>query len=261
MAMADALLPDFTTWLLAMMRVVAMLAFAPAFSAQTVPVTVRLYLAVAIGAVMGAQISPAPPPQFATVGLYMLAILRELAFGAIIGFGVGLLFETVRFAGDVLDVQVGLAQATALDPTTQNQAAIISRAYYFVALVLFLQLDGHHWLLAGLHRSFELIPLGEPVYQAKVTELLVGLVGAIFTVGLRLGAPVMAAVFLTDLAFGFIARVVPQMNVFLVGIPAKLMVGLGVLSISAPLLVYTVAQLLGDMRGHMSALVRLMGGG
>ncbi|NLJ35980.1 MAG: flagellar biosynthetic protein FliR [candidate division WS1 bacterium] len=198
--MADALLPDFTTWLLAMVRVVAMLAFAPAFSAQTVPVTVRLYLAVAIGAVMGAQILPAPPPQFATVGLYMPAILRELAFGAIIGFGVGLLFEAVRFAGDVLDVQVGLAQATALDPTTQNQAAIISRASYFVALVLFLQLDGHHWLLAGLHRSFELIPLG---------------------------APVMAAVFLTDLAFGFIARVVPQMNVFLVGIPAKLMVGLG----------------------------------
>ena len=76
--------------------------------AQTVPVTVRLYLAVAIGAVMGAQISHAPPLQFATVGLYMLAILRELAFGAIIGFGVGLLFETVRFAGDVLDVQVGL---------------------------------------------------------------------------------------------------------------------------------------------------------
>lgn len=259
--MADTLLPDFTTWLLAMVRVVGILVFAPAFSAQSVPMPVRLYLAVAVGAVMATQLSHSEPMQLATVGLYILAILRELAFGAVIGFGVGLLFEAVRFAGDALDVQVGLAQATALDPTTQDHATIISRAYYFVALVLFLQLDGHHWLLAGLHRSFELIPLGGPVYHHGVTELLVKLVGAIFTVGLRLAAPVMAAVFLTDLAFGFIARVVPQMNVFLVGIPAKLMVGLGVLSVSAPLLVYTVAQLLVDMRGHVGVFVRLMGGG
>ena len=89
---------------------------------------------------------------------------------------------------------------------------------------------------------------------------MINLVGSIFSVGLRLAAPVMAAVFLTDLAFGFIARVVPQMNVFLVGIPAKLLVGLAVLSVSAPLLLYTVSQLVTDLKDYVGLFVRLMAG-
>jgi len=239
---------------------VGIVTFAPAFSARAVPAAVRIYLALALGAVMGAQISAGRTIAFGGLGAYVMAIFAELAFGAVIGFGLSLLFEAVRFAGEALDVQVGLSQATALDPATENQTAIISRAYYFTALVIFLQLDGHHWLLAGLSRSFELIPIGAATYHAGVVKLMINLVGSIFSVGLRLAAPVMAAVFLTDLAFGFIARVVPQMNVFLVGIPAKLLVGLAVLSVSAPLLLYTVAQLVTDLKDYVGVFVRLMAG-
>jgi len=247
-------------WLLAAVRIVGIVAFAPAFSARAVPTAVRLYLALALGAVLGAQVSAGRVLPCLNLGSYVVAICAELAFGAVIGFGLSLLFEAVRFAGEALDVQVGLSQATALDPATENQTAIISRAYYFMALVLFLQLDGHHWLLAGLSRSFELIPIGAPAYQAGVAKLMISLVGSIFSVGLRLAAPVMAAVFLTDLAFGFIARVVPQMNVFLVGIPAKLLVGLAVLSLSAPLLLYTAAQLVTDLQDYIGVFVRVLAG-
>jgi len=239
---------------------VGIVTFAPAFSARAVPATVRIYLALALAAVMGAQISAGQVVHCSGPGSYVMAIFAELAFGAVIGFGLSLLFEAVRFAGEALDMQIGLSQATALDPATENQTAIISRTYYFMALVIFLQLDGHHWLLAGLNRSFELIPIGAATYQAGVAKLMINLVGSIFSVGLRLAAPVMAAIFLTDLAFGFIARVVPQMNVFLVGIPAKLLVGLAVLSVSAPLLLYTVIQLVSDLKHYVGLFVRLMAG-
>ncbi len=259
--MSDALFPYIYVWLLAAVRIVGIVAFAPAFSARAVPAAARIYLALALGAVLGAQVSSGSAIEFPDLGTYVMAVFAELGFGAIIGFGLSLLFEAVRFAGETLDVQIGLAQATALDPATDNQTAVISRGYYFVALVIFLQLDGHHWLLAGLGRSFELIPIGAPAYHPGLMKLMVSLVGSIFTVGLRLAAPGLAAVFLTDLAFGFVARVVPQMNVFLVGIPAKLLVGLGVLSVSAPLLLYTASQLVTDLKGHVELFVRLMAGG
>ncbi|MFO7945966.1 MAG: flagellar biosynthetic protein FliR [Armatimonadota bacterium] len=98
-----------------------------------------------------------------------------------------------------------------------------------------------------------------PGQQRALSKVFVDLVASIFSVGLRLAAPVMAAVFLTDLGFGFIARVVPQMNVFLVGIPAKMLVGLVVLSFSAPLLVYTVGRLIVDLKETMYLMIQLMG--
>ena len=254
----DAIFPYIYVWLLAAVRIVGIVTLAPAFSARAVPVSVRVYFALALGAVMGAHVSAARTLEFSGLGAYVIAIFAELALGAVIGFGISLIFEAVRFAGEALDIQVGLAQATALDPATSNETAVISRAYYFVALVIFLQLDGHHWVLAGLGRSFDIVPIGAATFSHGLAHLILELVGGIFSVGLRLAAPVMAAVFLTDLAFGFIARVVPQMNVFLVGIPAKLLVGLAVLSVSAPLLLYTVSLLVTDLKDYMILFIRLL---
>jgi len=208
---------------------------------------------------MGAPISAQARVEFQSLGQYVSAIFIELAFGALVGFGISLLLEGMRFAGNILDVHIGISTATALDPATNNQTAVISRAYYFMTLVIFLQLNGHHWLLAGLHRSFDIIPIGGPSYQAGLGKLIIDLVASIFSVGLRLAAPVMAAVFLADLSFGFIARVVPQMNVFLVGIPAKLLIGLAVLAVSAPLLVFTVSGLIVELKDYVLLFIRLAG--
>lgn len=236
-----------------------MIGFAPGFSSHSIPVPVRVCLALGIGAVMGAGVAGQADIRVNTLEAYLIAIAAELGVGISIGFGLSLLFEAIRFAGQALDVHIGFAQATMLDPATGDQTAIVARMYYFTALVLFIQLNGHHWLLAGLQRSFDIIPLAGLTYDGALSEVFVDLVASIFEVGLRLAAPVMAAVFLTDLGFGFIARVVPQMNVFLVGIPAKMLVGLVVLSFSAPLLVYTVGRLIVDLKETMYLMIQLMG--
>lgn len=256
----DALLAYVLVLLLSAARAVGIVAFAPGFSASGVPPTVRVILAISIGLATGAHLGAGQAGQPFEVDVYIVAVCAELAFGLVIGYGVSLLFEAVRFAGDVLDIQVGISQATSLDPTGDVQTSVISRTYHFFAIIVFLQLNGHHWLLAGLARSYEFVPVGAPVFRMDIVRLFVELVGSIFTVGLHIGAPALAAVFLTDLCFGFIARVVPQMNVFLVGIPAKLLVGLAVLSFSAPLMFYTVGELLTNMKEYISMFVRFMSG-
>ncbi len=262
--MGYGVFPDVAAWLLSAVRIAGMVAFAPPFSSRSIPTNVRVYLAVGLGGVVGAYVSgrgqSGAVPGIATPGIYIGAVVTELAIGAVIGYGVSLLFEAVRFAGDMIDVQMGLGQSTALDPTSNIQATVVSRAYYFVAVIIFLQMNGHHWLIAGLNRSYELIPLGGAGYSRELSELIIDLVGSIFTIGLRVAAPVIASVFLTDIGFGLIARVVPQMNVFLVGIPAKLLVGLGVLGVSAPLLFYTLSQLISDMKVYVGLFVRVLSG-
>lgn len=250
--------PDTAVWLLAGVRIAGMIAFAPGLSARMIPARTRVCLALGIGAVMGASIAGSSGLQITTIEAYIIAILAELGVGITIGFGMSLLFEAIRFAGQALDVHIGFAQATQLDPASGVQTAIVARMYYFTAIVLFIQLNGHHWLLAGLQRSFDLIPLAGLTFGPGLTELFVDLVGSIFSVGLRLAAPVMAAVFLTDLAFGFMARVVPQMNVLLVGIPAKMLTGLAVLAVSAPLLVYTVSRLITDLKESLYQVLQVM---
>lgn len=256
----DALLAYVLVLLLSAARTVGIVAFAPGFSASGIPPTIRMTMAIAIGLATGSHLSGGRAVDVTDLGLYMITICAELAFGLVIGYGVSLLFEAVRFAGDVLDIQVGISQATSLDPSSDVQTSVISRSYHFFAIIVFLQLNGHHWLLAGLARSFEIVPIGAPVFNADIVQLFVELVGSIFAVGLHIASPVVGAVFLTDLCFGFIARVVPQMNVFLVGIPAKLLVGLAVLSFSAPLMFYTVAELLDGMKEYITMFVQFMSG-
>ena len=257
---SDALLAYVLVLLLSAARAVGIVAFAPGFSASGIPPSVRVVMAMAIGLATGSHLAGGRASDVFEVDIYIVMICTELAFGLIIGYGVSLLFEAVRFAGETLDVQVGISQATSLDPTSGVQTAVISRCYHFFAIIIFLQLNGHHWLLAGLARSFEIVPIGAPVFRPEIVRLIVDLTGSIFAVGLHVAAPVIGAVFLTDLCFGFIARVVPQMNVFLVGIPAKLLVGLAVLSLSAPLLFYSVGELLGSMKDYITMFVRLMAG-
>ena len=215
-------------------------------------------MAIAVGLATGSHLSGGRAVDVTDLGLYMITICAELAFGLIIGMACRY-SEAVRFAGDA--EHPGRHQPGNVSGSKQRCPDIghLTELPLF-AIIVFLQLNGHHWLLAGLARSFEIVPIGAPVFNADIVQLFVELFGSIFAVGLHIASPVIGAVFLTDLCFGFIARVVPQMNVFLVGIPAKLLVGLAVLSFSAPLMFYTVAELLDGMKEYHTLFVQFMSG-
>lgn len=218
---------------LVLARVSPLFVLAPMFSSRMVPPRVRTIVAVGIAiglyplALAGQQI---PTEAGAIVGL----IVKELLVGLAFATTIAILFAAIETAGGILDFMVGFAFGGALDPITGNQAAVLSRLYSLVALAVFVVINGDAWLLQGLSRTFDLVPLTASPDFASISEGVVAVFTTIFTSAIEVAAPVIIAVVLTDVAFGVVSRVVPQLNVFAVGFPVKVLVGMLVVAASLP---------------------------
>ncbi len=237
-------------------RAVGVLAFMPGMNAQSVPPHLRLLLAGGIALLVGSSVSaPANLPPDASA--YMLVLLSELGLGLLVGWAVSVFLESVRWSGEVLDMQIGLRMGSFLDPTTNQGSSILGQVYYLAALTILLAVDGHHWVLAALARSYERIPPGSAAFSGGTLDLTLGAASSALDLGVRVAAAGLVSLLLADVALALMARTVPNMNVFLVGMPAKLGMGLAVLAVSAPL----AAGALGSLVGQMCHVVNLLLGG
>ena len=228
-------LEQFHIFLLVLLRVGALLVVAPIFGH-------RLYLARAkVG--MALAISLVIFPSVSQVGLnvpegflpYALVLVREVIMGIVLGFSVLLLFMSIQFAGQLAGLQMGFGIVNVIDPQSQDQISIIGQFLNILAILLILCLDGHHIILNGLKASFDVVPLGGVVLKASIVEKMIVLTSSLFTIAIKISAPILISLFLVSVAMGVLARTVPQMNVFIVGFPVQLAVGIFVLVSSLPL--------------------------
>ena len=174
---------------------------------------------------------------------FIIMIINEVLIGLVIGFVMGILFAGVRMAGTLIGLDMGFAIVNVLDPQSGEQVSIISQFKYIVALLLFVSFDGHHFVLRILKLSYESSPItGDNFSPAVISEILT-MSGKIFIIGLKLAATALAALFLTSVVMGFLARMVPQMNIFIVGFPLKISVGFIMLIISMPFFLYMFEKL------------------
>lgn len=241
------------------LRVVGLVVLAPGLSFQQAPMGVRVFLAIALGALI------APTAGSGSESLdeplrFMLLCMAELLLGMALGFAAGAVLEALRFGGEVLDLQIGLRAGQLYDPTTGAHSGILSTAYYMIALLLFVTIDGHHWLVRGAAASFSIVPVGGAGISADPGTLVSDLGTTLLVTGLRVAAPIMAALLLADLALGLVARAVPQINVFLVGIPAKIALALVVAAASAPFLLMNTEQISRLMVRYLEMTLRAFGG-
>jgi flagellar biosynthetic protein FliR len=231
-------------FILVLARVSPLFAVAPLFSSKQVPPRVRTVVAVAIAigltplAMHGQQL---PNDVLALAAL----ILKELLVGLAFALSVSILFAAIESAGAIFDVLVGFSFGAIVDPLTGNQSAVLSQLYGLVALAVFLVIGGDGWLIRGLARTFELVPLTAAPKLASLTQGVVIVFSTIFTSSLEVGAPVLLAIVVTDVAFGVVSRVVPQLNVFGVGFPVKVVVALLVVAASLPFVVGWISDQLG----------------
>lgn len=255
-ALTHDLLSLLWTYLLPACRGLGAMLLLPGVSGLTVPPQVRLLLAAGVGATVASAVGPsrAVPQEEAAV---LLAALSELGLGLIIGWAACLFVETVRWSGEVLDMQLGLQVGRLFDPVTMQSGSLLGQMYYMTTLTFFLVIDGHHWVLWGLLRSFEALPIGCVTLRPALTAVMVDAAGSALDIAIRVAVPGLAALLLADVALALVARSVPQMNVFLVGMPAKIAIGLVVLAFSAPAAVKVLTELVERARD----LVWLIGGG
>lgn len=166
-----------------------------------------------------------------------LAVAAEIALGVFIGMLAQFLFVAVQFAGQVVGLQMGFGMASVFDPQTHAQVSITAQIYLYLAVMVFLLMDGHHWLLIALQRSFTAIPLGTFTVNGQVMNVLLTAASDLFWVALTIMAPVLGVLVLAEMAMGIVARIMPQMNIFVASFPVKIGLGLITMMLAFPLMV------------------------
>jgi len=192
--------------------------------------------------------------------VWTIEIIREIILGLILGYSVKLIFVGVEFAGQIIGFQMGLGIANVFEAQSQNQVSIISEFKSVIALMIFLSLNAHHYFLKGLRDSFTLVPLTDFLPHLPLIKRLIILVGNIFVISLKIGAPIIVTLLLTEIALGIIARVVPQMNVFIVALPLRIGVGLLIMAFSLPFFLYISRGLFSNLYKDIIILLCTMRG-
>ena len=220
---------------LVLARISPLFVLAPLFSSNLVPPRVRGIVAVAltIGLLPVVATRKISTDTIEFAGL----VGKELLVGLAFAFALGALFAALSVAGTFLDTSIGFSFGSIVDPLTGNQAAVLSQLYGLVAIAIFVAIGGDAWVIQGLGRTFELVPLTAAPDINSLVEGVTAVFTTISTSALEVAAPVMLAVVITDVAFGVVSRVVPQLNVFAVGFPIKVLVGLLVVGASLPFVV------------------------
>lgn len=253
---------ELTRFLLILARVSPLMMTAPIWGSPMVPAQVRTFIAVLVsGLLLPAVRGPLPAGLSGDVMPLTMAVAWELLVGFLIAYLAQLMFAAAQLAGQMIDIQMGFGMANVIDPMTSAQVTLIGQLQYLSALLVFLLLDGHHLLLRGLAETFAVAPLGRPLLSADPLKLVVAQGGAMmFNLAFRIAAPALTALFLANLAMGMVSRMLPQINIFLVGMPVN--VGVGLIALAASLTVFTAVWrgAIGDLTAQLAALKASLGG-
>ncbi|HEX6999675.1 MAG TPA: flagellar biosynthetic protein FliR [Gammaproteobacteria bacterium] len=236
-------------------RAGALLVAAPLYGARTVPVRVRLAFALVLAFLVAPSVTvPADAEPFALSGAWVTA--REALIGAALGFLVQMLFAALAMGGEIVALAMGLAFASVADPDHGASVPLVGEYFVVIATLLFLAFDGHLALVALLFDSFTLLPPATTPFGAGGLWQVAAFGSAMFEAAVLVALPAAAALLLTGLCMGVVARSAPQLNVFAVGFPVTLLLGLLLLGVGVPALAPQLETALADVLDQArSALV------
>lgn len=209
-------------------RVSGLMVFCPFLGSDAVPMPVKAALTLLVTILLH--------PLHGTAGLalgswqWTQVALGEAVIGILLGLVANFLFESALLAGQILGVQIGYALANVFNPDTQADTPVLSQFHQMAALLIFLQLDVHHWLLRALVRSFAYLPPGSATVTLAAASGLLHAAGGIFLAGVQIAAPSLAATLIADIALGFLGKASPQLPVLFIGLAVKNLLGLAVLT-------------------------------
>ena len=194
----------------------------------------------------------------ATILMFAFTVAKELFIGWLIGLVGYIVLTAVNTAGKIMDMQVGFAVVNMMDPTTQQQTGLIGTFLYNLTILYFVVTNGHHVILSALTESFRIIPLDSMVWNTSLPELITDLTSGIWLNGMKIAMPITFAILLTNVGMGILARTMPQMNIFVVGIPMHLMVGTTMLSMVLPFYFLFLDVMFNEIYGNISIALKAL---
>jgi flagellar biosynthetic protein FliR len=244
-------------FILVLARISPLLILAPLFSSQMLPARARGIVAVGLALGIAPIATHAGDGQQIPMEIWALGglLLKELLVGLAFSFSLAALFAAIQVAGSLLDTLIGFSFGALVDPITGTNGGVLNQLYALIGVMIFVVINGDAWVIEGLAKSYEAIPIADAPSMGSLVEGAQVAFTGIFGAAVQVCAPVMLAVLLSDVAFGLVSRVVPQLNVFAVGFPAKVTVGLVLVGASLPF----VAGWLGDeLQSSVSAALHTL---
>lgn len=241
------------TWLVAfvwpLVRILGLLMAAPVFGHRSVPARVKVGLGVFIALIVSPTLPPLPDVALGSwQGLFIL--VQQFLIGLAIGFTMRVVFAAVELAGEIIGLQMGLGFASFFDPQSAAQTLVLSRFFNLLAMLVFLAVNAHLLVLGLVAESFTTLPVSAAPLAAEGFRSVASFGSTIFVVGLQIALPLIAVLLMTNLALGILTRSAPQLNIFAIGFPITLGVGLIVLDFSMP---YFAPQMEGMIRQALQA--------
>jgi flagellar biosynthetic protein FliR len=234
---------EFWSCVLIFCRVAALFTTAPVFGNRSIPKQVKVGLAAVITLAMLPLVGPKVGAAPADLVSMIAQIAAETAVGLCLGFMVQLLLSAFQIAGYYIDTQMGFGIINILNPFTEQQTSAMGQFMYQLSMTLFLIGGGHLFLIGTVAGSYLTVPPGGAQFTGDMSAAFTAFVGQLFVVAVKIAAPAAAVLMVIDVAFAIIARTVPQMNVFIVGMPVKIIVGLLTMAIVLPVLAFVVGHI------------------
>jgi flagellar biosynthetic protein FliR len=251
-------LPQLQLFFLIFLRVISILMTAPFFDSKNIPLIFKAGLCFMISILLFPALRLNKIPLLIDVIPFGIGVIGEIILGITIGLSVKLIFAGVQLAGQLAGFQMGIAIANVMDPATSGQIPVLAQFNNLVAMLIFLSTNAHHWFLRTLIDSFKMVPPLSFHFNTSLFEQLMVFASRMFMIAVKIGAPIMASMMLASVALGLIARTVPQMNIFIVAMPIKIVLGLLCMGFALPFFASYLIQLFNQLGNTILFLLEII---
>lgn len=255
----DVIQGQVAAFLLVLTRTSGIFFVSPFFGSMNISVQIRaataFVMAILIFPVLLDEITIEAP---STVAMFTALVIQELFIGWLIGFVGYVILAAITMSGKIMDMQVGFTIAQVMDPTSNEQSPLIGSFLYNLTIIYFLAVNGHHMIVAALVESFRAVPFNSITWHPSIADFMINLTNGIFLVGMKIAMPVTFSILITNVGMGILARTMPQMNIFVIGVPMHLMIGTAMLALLMPFYVLFLDVMFDDMYANISTAIKLI---
>lgn len=213
-------------FLLVFVRMLSLLLAVPLFSSRSVPTLVKIGLAFFLSTIVINSIDVEVTVRSTEIVNYAITVGKEFITGWLIGYAAYLAYTTLVLAGQFIDMQIGFSMVNVFDPLSQIQLSITGNLYYYLVLLLTVASNAHFLFIKAIIRSFDFIPIGQMSLSANLNNGVIAFYSKFFSVALQIAAPFFFVMLMTNIVLAILARTAPQMNLFVIGFPVKIMLGM-----------------------------------
>jgi flagellar biosynthetic protein FliR len=223
------------------------------------PVRIKVFVLVLLSVTLSYVIPVGNAVSIDNAGMFLAAMVMEIVVGFTIGFVAYVVFAAIQLAGQLMDMQMGFGIVNVVDPLSGTQIPLMGNLTQTLALLMYLVIDGHHYLLQALIQSYQIVPVMGLNLGGSFFDLLMTIAAQMFVIAVKIAAPIIIAVLVADIAMGFVARTVPQMNVFIVGLPLRILVGLITLMLMMPVYLWVFSILFSRFFTYLDQIIMSIG--